>query len=95
MLQGKIPIAHENCYSLVYSILNNYKSLENIQAVALPKLRVCEILKMPVKLKFSKTICISLFVPPYVPYCQGLLISLRYKYFIYNKTKKSHRILQC
>lgn len=37
MLQGKIPIAHENCYSLVYSILNNYKSLENIQAVALPK----------------------------------------------------------
>ena len=54
MLQGKIPIAHENCYSLVYSILNNYKSLENIQAVALPKLRVCEILKMPVKLHFPK-----------------------------------------
>ena len=40
MLQGKIPIAHENCYSLVYSILNNYKSLENIQAVALPKTRM-------------------------------------------------------
>ena len=94
MLQGKIPIAHENCYSLVYSILNNYKSLENIQAVALPKTRMLNI-KNASKTAFSKTICISLFVPPYVPYCQGLLISLRYKYFIYNKTKKSHRILQC
>ena len=47
------------------------------------------------KIVLSKTIGVSIFVPPNVSYCQGFMISLKYKYFIYNKNKKSHRILQC
>ena len=35
----------------------------------------------------SKTIFISIFVPPNVPYCQGFMISLKYRYLFTTKAK--------